>query len=134
MAKPKKPRTLKQEQEFWYKKLKAEGFEDVESDEHHLKFYTSQFAAKFIPETWQAKANYYQMATNFLEEYKFDNNLERAVWEYHVNAISYRDIAKLLKKLRLVKRTNRTTIYQLIKRLKTKMFDMYVLTQTEYHE
>lgn len=134
MARPKKQLTLKEQQELWYKKLQKEGFEDIESDEHHLKFYTSQFAAKFIPETWQAKARYYQMATNFLEEYKFNTKLEQVVWEYHVNAISYRDIAKILKKVRLVKNTNRTTIYKMIKRLKEKMFDMYVLPQTEYHE
>lgn len=123
-------------QKEWYKKLHDNGFRDIESDENHLKFYTSQFGAKFLKAegVWEAKARYYQMAENFLGDYKFASEMERVIWEYHSNGISYRNIAKLIAKLRLVKKTNRTTIYQVIKRLKIKMYDMYVAENQEYHE
>lgn len=129
----KKSKTYEQFRDEWYKKLAKEGFTDIENDEDHLKFYTSRFAADFTQETWAAKTAYYQMAENFLNDYKFETHLERAIWEYHTNALSYRDIAKILKKLRLVKRMNRTTIYQIIKRLKVKMFDMYMVKHRESH-
>lgn len=130
MPNPKSPKqSLKALQKEWYKKLKDDGFTDIENDEDHLKFYNSQFAAQFVERdsyVWEAKAEYYRMAEHFLHEYEFESELEKVIWEYHANALSYRDIAKVLKKLKLVKKTNRTTVYITVNKLKDKMFAMYM--------
>lgn len=119
----------------WYKKLEKSGFEDIESDENNLKVWSSIFARKNSPEVWQARAEYYQMATNFLEDYKFSNDVEKIVWEYHSNGISMRDISKLLKKARVKSiPINRQDIGVLIRKLKNSMYSMYVAKQDEYHE
>lgn len=123
----------------WYKKLSKvkddvypDGFQDIESDEYKLKDWSYKFAAKDAV-LWQAKATYYQMAASFLEEYKFSNKVEQIIWEYHANGIGVRDIARTLNKLRLFK-TNRTTVWQIIQRLKASMYNMYMAKLTEYHE
>lgn len=137
MKKTKSPKQEFQElQDKWYGKLEKSGFQDIESDENHLKFYSSQFAAQFRDGAWQAKAAYYQMASNFLEEYKFDTKRDRIIWEYHSNALSYRDIAKILNKLKTTRTASRTSVYNVLKRLRIKMFDMYMAldSETEYHE
>lgn len=108
----------------WYKKLESEGFEDIEQDEDNLKVWSSQFRRKKSVDTWQAKAAYYYMAENFLREHTFENNLDRIVWEYHSNAISIRDIVKLLKKVRIVRDHN--WVHSVVKRLSAIMKKKYM--------
>lgn len=110
---------------IWYQKLKDEGYNDIESDEDHLKTWSTKFASKKSQADWQAKATYYSMASNFLNDYPFENDLERIIWEYHANAISVRDIAITLNKAGITK-TNRTTVWQTIKRLEAKMKSLYL--------
>jgi transposase-like protein len=137
MPKNKKP-DYEKEKAKWYKKLENSGFVDIEQDEDNLKKWSSVFTAevgKHSLELWKIKAEYFQMATNFLEEYKFDNNVEKVIWEYHANGLSIREIADLLKKARVksvgVKKSNVSLI---IKRLKNSMYAMYVAPTEEYHE
>lgn len=137
MAK-KKPLSYEEEREKWYSKLKKEGFEDIEADEYNLKVYANnRFKATFKelgPGGWQAKAAYYQMASNFLESYKFENNIEKAMWMYHTEGISYRDIAKTLNKLNKKYRLDKNSVNKTIQKLKNKMFDLYLSQDKEYRE
>lgn len=124
---------FKKLQEKWYKKLEKSGFHDIESDEDNLKVWSSIFAAKHTKEVLQAKISYYQMASSFLEEYKFSSNVDKIIWEYHTNGIGVRDIAATLNKTKILK-TNRTDVWKIIKRLKHTMFDMYMAPKKEYYE
>lgn len=119
----------------WYKKLEDSGFEDAESDEYNLKSWSSVFFLKNTLESWQAKATYYQMASNFLEEYKFDSNIEKAIWEYHANGISARNTSALLKKAKVKSiATSKSKISETVYKLKMKMYEMYMAKKPEYHE
>ncbi len=117
----------------WYKKLKDSGFEDIENGKGGLKRYDSYRRQEASEATWQAKATYYQMAENFLEAYKFETVMEKAIWEYHSNGMSVRDIASVLKKISN-KKFNKDSVLKIIKRLTSSMYAMYVQPVEEYHE
>lgn len=124
----------------WYSKLRKEELKkpeedryvDIEQDPDTLKGYSSVFAYKHTHEEIVEKQRYNDMVNAFLEQYKFDSTRDRVVWEYHTNGISARDITLLLKKVKI--KTNKTTINQVINRLKVKMFDMLWAPLKEYHE
>lgn len=111
----------------WYAKLKESGFNDIEASETRLKstsydnlVYPSE---KQLPSSivLQAKIEYREMADDFLNTYAFKSNLERVIWEYHANSISYRNIAKLLYTAKITKTKNYDFIFQIVKRLKAIM-------------
>lgn len=129
---------FKELEKKWYEKLKnkphKEGkFRDIElkngalRDDHMKAMLLNPHQV-----VWEAKQTYYQMTTAFLEEYKFDNKLDKIIWEYHSNGISYRDITKILAKIRINR--SRTWVYFIIKKLKASMWAMYMAPKTEYHE
>lgn len=125
--------SFKQLQDTWYAKLKKSGFEDIEQDDDNLKFWSSAFYLRRLsPEQMKALQDYYQMATNFLEEYKFDSKRDQIIWEYHSKGFNDPEIAKLLKKVK-IKLTGMGVRY-IVKKYKMKMYDMYVANQQEYHE
>jgi hypothetical protein len=130
----KKKPNLKEEIEKWYAKLKREGFNDIESDEFNLKEWSNVFFKTHSIAQIQAKQAYYQMASNFLTEYRFDTPREKIIWEYHSNGISLREIGTILKKAKIEKATNRTDIWKIVKRLKLVMYEMYMAPKKEYHE
>ncbi len=131
---PKKPLTEYEKlRAVWYKKLEKEGFSDIESDEYNLKVWSAKFA-KVSPEVYQAKEAYTHMATSFLNDYKFENPLERLIWEYHTEAISIRDIVKLLRKKTKVMTINRSSIWAIVNRLETSMKKMYLTGYKERYE
>lgn len=119
---------------LWYKKLKDEGFDDIEQDEDNLKSWSAKFVREGSPlELIESKTAYYQMATNFLNDYDFETELEKIIWTYHSEAISYRNIAKLLKESKVIE-TNRTTIWQIVKRLGESMKKMYLSGYAKHNE
>lgn len=109
----------------WYKKLKKAGFEDIEQDEYNLKKWSSLPALKTPATVWYAKVEYYNLADRFLHEHKFESELEKIIWEYHANAVSTRNIAKLLKKVRVTDMCY-VTVWRIINKLKQIMLRMYV--------
>lgn len=126
----KKPQTLSELKTIWYKKLKDEGFEDAEPDEHSLKLYHQTIFRRKSVDThhggWQAKAAYYQMADQFLVEHEFSSELEKIIWEYHANAVTVRGIADTLNKVRADK-TNRQAVWRVVRRLETIMKSRYLV-------
>lgn len=83
----------------WYKKLKEEGFEDVEWQSSHgtqspyMKRSTGSIRRKHRFETEQ----YYQIVANFATHYPFDSNLESVIMQKHALGWSYRRISKHLR-------------------------------------
>jgi hypothetical protein len=117
----------KQLRKEWYKKLKDEGFNDIEKlDGDLIEWHTSRFTkATNRRYSIEAKSDYYYLANQFLNTYKFKNELFRAIWEYHANGISQRDIVKLLNQLNLTEK-GRGFVEYVLKKHKEIMFGMYV--------
>lgn len=126
----KKPQSLSELKEIWYKKLADSGFEDLEADETRMKKYLQTiFNRKAVTEQhggWQAKAAYYQMADRFLVEHTFDSELEKTIWEYHSNAMTMRLIAETLKKAKITS-TSYQTVWLIIRRLENIMKSRYLV-------
>lgn len=128
MTRPKKQPSFEETQAKWYKKLERSGFEDIESDQNNLKVWSSVFFARHSIEQIQAKQAYYQMATNFLGDHKFETRREKIIWEYHANGISYRDISKTLKRVNV--KLSHTAVQNIVHKLQAAMYLMYKMPQT----
>ena len=113
------------ERAIWYKKLKEDGFIDIEQDEDNLKSWSFKLSRGRRLELGESRQAYYYMASNFINDYQFEDDLEKTIWEYHTNAISVRNIAILLQAAG-IKRAGRTTVWQIIKRLSAAMKRMYM--------
>jgi hypothetical protein len=103
----------------WYKKLKSEGFEDIEKDEYNLKEYSSHFALRdkgraSNPIAMEARLEYYSMARRFLQSHRFDCRFDKRTWELHTDGIGIRVIAKRL-------RTYRRKVHETIQKLRKEM-------------
>lgn len=123
----------------WYEKANKEGvYEDIEKNEDYLKIYSSDTFrprhAAMQAGGWQAKAEYYNLAQRFLNEYKFEREVIKAIWAYHCEGISATDIAIQLKSMRFKALGKPNAIKILLKQLKNKMFDLYLSPKKEYHE
>lgn len=110
-----KPKTLQQLKTIWYDKLAKSGFEDIEernSPRQMLKrWHAADFRKRSTPETYIAKRDYFQQATEFLNWYEFSGPRERKIWELHSEGATIREIAK---KVRLKK----DKVHRIIKKLR----------------
>lgn len=132
---PTKKVSLAELKDKWYKKLAKSGFEDIEDKDHNLKKFHKNFFSSVPKELRTAKASYYQMAENFLGDYRFTDNIEKVIWDYHSNGISVREISMLLKKAKVRSFIpKKSAIWLIIKRLRSSMYSMYLRGDEEYHE
>jgi hypothetical protein len=118
-----KDKNFQKLQQKWYAKLEKSGFKDIEQDEDNLKRWSSDFTTKKFLDTYEAKADYYYMATQFLNDYKFETQIERVIWEYHAEGISNRNVAKLLKKVKIS--MSHSSVLIIVSRLKKIMYALY---------
>lgn len=96
-----KTKKFKDLQKLWYKKLKDDGFDDIEKNEYRLKLWHSvhfRDPRRSDPEVVSARHSYYRIAGQFLFDHKFDTLLEKQIWKHHSEGKSIRDIEKLLAK------------------------------------
>jgi len=135
MPRPKRQPSYEELRDVWYGKLKKEGFEDIETPSGALKksLATSIAQNEVRLGGWRVKASYYSMCDRFLNEYKFDSTLDQIVWEYHSNGMSKYEIASTLNKTRIAK-LKHEAVYRIVKRLKVKMYSMYMEPKQDYHE
>lgn len=129
--KTKKPTSndLEAQTKKWYAKLKKSGFEDIERHENArfvLKSSSDKFTTPEAIRDYYAKSEYYSMARKFLHDYKFASKLERIIWEYHTEAISVRDIALLLKNVKVM-RANKDNVSEIVIRLASEMKKIYLV-------
>lgn len=105
----------------WYGKLKASGFKDIERDEFNLKKPTAKWILprKGLVRSGRYKAiqEYYYYGEHFLSTYNFNTPFDKIIWAYHINGMSMKGIADTLNKTKIY-RTNHTTVWQVIKRLR----------------
>lgn len=123
---------LKRQQKIWYAKAKKAGFEDIERNEEELKVNSSTFFIhhKYTRELWESKAEYYRLAEHFLNEYKFESELDRVIWAYHANALSVRNVSATLKKAK-IKNVSKSKIHNIVKRLATIMKGRYLVNSKD---
>ncbi len=124
-----KPDEYAKVREVWYKKLERSGFEDIEQDEYNFKtgLNSYRFRNSDVPRDYHAKSEYYSMAGQFLHAYAFASTLEKVIWEYHSHAISVRNIAKLLRKVKTRRKMNKDSVNEVVQRLVIEMKKMYLV-------
>lgn len=89
-------RTLQRQ---WYRKLEAEGFENIEYEGGELKALPAPGHLRsdsLTPEDYDAHAEYYQRAAVFLRHHRFAADLDRDIWRLHSEGGTFRDIAQQL--------------------------------------
>lgn len=115
-----KPKTYKQLQREWDRRLAKEGFVDAEQRDGNLKTWSSDYYLNYPDETRrEAYAGYFRLAGQFLYSYQFETTVDRLVWEYHSQGKSIREIPKLLWKQRI--RLKKSSVGVIIKRLAKEM-------------
>jgi hypothetical protein len=121
----KKKTELERVQSVWYKKLKDSGFNDIEQDNQSINRSISKAFLKKDPVIREVVQEYYCMAYHFLNEYEFDTELDKVMWEYHTNGLSARNIAKLLNATKVTK-TSKTAVWKTVKKLEDIMKGLYL--------
>lgn len=109
----------------WYKKLERSGFVDIEYNDDKLKTASTEFTKTKYLATLDQRVAYYNMATTFLNDHKFDTPLDQTIWEYHTNGISVRDISVLLKKVG-IKKMGKDKVHHVIVKLEDIMKQLYL--------
>lgn len=104
----------------WYKKLKKEGFKDIEQEDGNLTTWASRlFLTHYDEIKYQAKEEYYQLAGQFYHDYNFKSVLDKMIWELHITGMSIRNIVKTLKQKNL--NVYRRKVHEIIMRLRNEM-------------
>jgi hypothetical protein len=84
----------------WMKKLKVDGFTDIEdtsSQNEYLKVWDSMyFLNKAEHESYDNTQTYYQVAEELLNTHQFDSDIEKQVWSYHADGLAVREIESML--------------------------------------
>lgn len=116
-------------QKEWYSKLKQEGFEDIETFDHKGIPHDMMKKDFYIdiaknPEQYAAKTEYYRLAGQFLNDYKFNTLLDRNIWFAHSEGQSIREIPAFLD---TTPPLTKDIVHRALKRLKVE-FEKYVLT------
>lgn len=113
----------------WNKKLKSEGFKDIEGDHDIVitdgSFSVRRFFERNSYDSYKAKERYYQLAGHFLHETLFESKLHKNIWKLHSEGVSARDIAEKIKVLK------KTKIYKIIDVLKEQMLKKYTGANSE---
>lgn len=115
---------LQQQTKIWYKKLAKTGFVDIEYPGGEIRRTIPASIENKDPLLVQSVQEYYNLASQFLNDYKFQNELERVIWTYHTEGLGVRAIASTLRKARILKR-DRTYIWAIVHRLELAMKEMY---------
>jgi hypothetical protein len=138
------PVDFKQIQDEWYKKLKDEGFVDIENSvtlADGKKGYENTGRAgpnlkNKTSEQFEAVLLYYQNCRSFLTCYNFDSDLDRTIWELYSEGVPYRDISKELIKNNI--KLNKDSVSKIVKRLEkimnTEIFVQSILDDSEKYD
>jgi hypothetical protein len=99
----------------WYAKLKASGFEDIETgDEHSGLLKTDKRIEEGRGEEYAASAEYYRRAGVFLHHREWADDRERRIWELHSEGMGMNEIARTAK-------AGNTLVHATINRLRAEM-------------
>lgn len=77
----------------WYKKLQESGFTDIEDENGNIKEIRSRVGGGNSVVSY---TEYYEIATHYGINGRFDNEFESRVWQYFCDGLSVRKIAKAM--------------------------------------
>ncbi len=125
------PNDFKNLKKEWDLKLAASGFEDIEANDGQLKTWNRlRFTTQFFQrgtQFFEAKAEYYRIAGQFLYDHKFKNAREKLIWTLHAEGLSLREIAARIKATGV--RINKDAINRTVSALKTVMLEKFKVTR-----
>jgi hypothetical protein len=102
-------------QREWYAKLKASGFQDIETgDEHSGLLKTDKRFEAGRGEEYRASAEYYQRASVLLHHRRWPDARERRIWEMHAEGVGMNEIARAAH-------AGNTLVHATINRLRAEM-------------
>lgn len=117
---------------IWRKKLKDSGFEDIEDSNEDLLLSTTTMmkASKkdYVSVTSEAKREYYYLASRFLNEYEFPNDLQKNIWRMHSDGTPHRKIMSALGTTE--QKLYWTKYMSIMNDLKSRMFKLYGVTKS----
>lgn len=111
---PKSPEFKKLQRE-WYRKLKKSGFEDAEQDEVNLNQWSTYIKHRHTPSEFQAQQEYFQLAGQFLHNYRFLDDRDKQIWTLHSEGLTISEICKVITDPRKSKSTVRNVVTRLKK-------------------
>ena len=120
----KKKTEYQEQKEIWYKRLKDDGFKDLEHDDGTINIGVPRSMQGQDAELRQLVQDYYCMCYYFLNSHRFENELEKVVWEYHTEGLSVRDISKALKSAEIDMSKDR--VWRAVRRLEDIMKGLYL--------
>jgi hypothetical protein len=94
-----KSKQLLKLQREWYKRLKSEGFSDIESMDQDGSMDSpmmSRTASGLAYRYDSSVEEYYRLARHFLYQGAFESDIAKHCWELHADGSSYREIVKSL--------------------------------------
>lgn len=83
---------LKKLQKLWYKKLKADGFVDIEYNEQHLK---SNSSLDISSDEFRSTEAYYEAARALLHT-NYIQGRDKVIWTYHCDGCTQEEIARIM--------------------------------------
>lgn len=95
-----KKESLRALQLKWYKKLRDEGFVDIEAPIHahtEARHSTWYIPNKYTADEIAATQRYYELAAQMVHDYTFSSKTEKKIWTLHSQGLSYNAIAKQMK-------------------------------------
>ena len=103
-------------QSEWYERLKKEGFNDIENSRTRLlnEWSVSFFRNYKDKNVYDVCEWYFDEARRILNEYQFNNDNDKAVWELHCEGRTIRQIAMKIN----IACFSRSTIHRKIKKLR----------------
>lgn len=95
--KPKKAIKYEDLRDKWYARIKTKGFNDIEQTKDGQLSYG--LGKNFRLKQNSLTEEYYYLARQFLNDYQFEDEIQKVIWEYHSEGLSTRDIAETLRKV-----------------------------------
>lgn len=105
-------------QQEWYLKLKESGFEDIEdtnSPREMLKSWHNYIFRDINKIEADAKAYYFEIATQILHTYKFRTMADKILWENHALGLSIREISAAMRDTPTP--MHRSSVFRALKRI-----------------
>lgn len=84
---------LKKLKKIWAKKLKASGFDDIETEGGKLKRYEKLHWNSVSPLNFEEQQKYYILAGQLLHSHPFGSIRDKTIWRYHTQGHTLQEIA-----------------------------------------
>ncbi len=99
---PYQSQKFKSLQRSWYEKLSQSGFNDIENSKYEVSqlkdWHCVYFQIRHTPESFEAKQEYYRLATAFFNTHDFQSEQDKQIWLLHADGYSIREIAAMIQK------------------------------------